>query len=136
MSSAMMKAQQALGAAPDASPMVVMEAIQRISLELEEVTRELAEWIQIEADSRISYTREFERALVELVGNYEGQRLPGEEVRRALVHQQLSDDLIGHWLTAKTKLRQLEATSSGLSKSLSGLQSLLRTLRDEVSTYA
>jgi hypothetical protein len=116
-------------------PASVMAAVDSGARQLDSAGRALGKAIKNLSEAEAEYERHFEEALIGLVHRYKenGERLPGEDLRRALAHQNLAPDTYAKYLSAKAEVRALEAWVRTLQAATSARQSLLSTLRAEAT---
>lgn len=57
-----------------------------------------------------------------------GERLPAEDIRRALAHQEISNEIYAEFLTTKATKEALQTRYRALSAAVSARQSLLKAL--------
>jgi hypothetical protein len=117
----------------DLSPIVVMEAINHDCRLLDRLGRELADAIRDQATVERDYELAIERVKLELFDEYKSrkERLPAEDMRRALAHQRVNPDLYGRFLMARANANALKAHARTVEAALSGRQTLLGVLRAE-----
>jgi hypothetical protein len=124
-------------AAPDSAasgdPMAVALQIERISTVLGKVAAELGSVTDRLADAEILYEDAFEAELEVVREEYEAdeKRLPGEDVRRALIHKRIDRELYRDVKRLTGRQQALEKFGRLKSNELNGLQSELSMLRAE-----
>lgn len=84
------------------------------------------------------YEAAFEAALITIydASVKNGARMPAEDVRKAMAHQQIPSKLYGDFLATKAELDALRAWTRATEAALSARQSLLSTLRAELQVAA
>jgi hypothetical protein len=113
-------------------PAAVQIEIDRLCRALDAAGRELGTRIGELSDAELRYGDLFEDALVQLVEDLDGSRLPGEDVRRALIHR--SPEIREAWHTLRRLARRIEALEKWSRKceaELVGRESQLRSLAHE-----
>ena len=122
----------------DLDPVSVLAGIDRNTAELDAAGRELGRVIDALGKAELAYGDAFEDAMVQLVEDYEGKRLPGEDVRRALIHKDKPDVRALYHAVRKLERRKdaVESWGRKVEKALSGRQSIMNGLKAEQSAPA
>jgi len=106
--------------------------IDRLCRAIGRVADELGGLIVSLGNAEIAYGDSFEDGLVQLVEDLDGSRLPGEDVRRALIHR--TPAVREQWHEVRRLTRRIEALEKWSRKAeseLTGRESQLRSLRAE-----
>lgn len=108
----------------------LMSDVDRMSTEAAEMADRLADATRHAANSEQAYEREYERQVISIYheAKRSGERMPAEDVRRAVAHEQVDDAIYATHLLAKAEVAALEKKARLLSTALSGKQSLLRAM--------
>jgi hypothetical protein len=117
---------------PITSPAELQAEIDRLCRAIGKVADELGGLIVSLGNAEIAYGDSFEEGLVQLVEDLNGTRLPGEDVRRALIHR--SPGVREQWHEVRRLTRRIEALSTWARKAeseLTGRESQLRSLAVE-----
>ena len=114
-------------------PAALLAAIDADCAALDKAGKALGEIITDLGDAEIRYGDRYDEEIALLVEEYEGKRLPGEDVRRAVVHRRCPDVREMHREVRRLERRKeaLEAWGRKTEKALSGRQSELSFLRAE-----
>lgn len=109
-------------------PIGTMQAVEAGAAELEKVTDQLAEAIRNAALAEAAYESAFEKALLGVYHRAKdsGERMPAEDVRKAIAHDEVEDGIYAAHLMAKANLAALDKRFKGLSATVNARQSLLR----------
>ena len=111
--------------------------------ELGEEMRELSEAAEAFGQARRTlarcetiYERRMTEKLIELQSEYResGERLPGEEMRKAICHSRLTDDERATLLIAEAEVAALDKFIRVKTTVISGIQSELSFMRTEFAT--
>lgn len=111
--------------------------------ELSEEMRELSDAAEAFGRARRSlarcetiYERRMTEKLIELQAEYResGERLPGEEMRKAICHSRLTDDERSNLLIAEAEVAALDKFIRVKTTVISGIQSELSFMRTEFAT--
>ena len=118
--------------AADRPPAVVLGQMSEVMRELSRDAGEYSRALTENAAHKAAYEREKAKALTVLVHDYKssGERVPGEDVRSALVAGEL-DEWYSPLLESTARVTALKASLDVKKALLMGLQSELRVLRDE-----
>jgi hypothetical protein len=121
-----------------ASPGDLMVAIERDARALDNAGRELAKAIQKQGDLEMRYERARQEALIKILHDSleAKERVPAEDLRGALAHQQIPIDVYEGFLAGKARVDALKAWSRATEHSLSARQSLLNALKAELRAGA
>ena len=117
-------------------PVALIGALQELTGSLDKASRTLYK-LQLDYDETAErYDDAFNDRLVALLSKYEDEekRLPGEDVRNALVTKQLRDtepELFGHYRRLKAELDRGERRCKRIEKAISSYQSQLSYLKTE-----
>lgn len=84
--------------------------------------------------AEIAYEKAIAGAIIVLTDKYkrDGERLPAEDVRKALAHNAIDDEVWSKYLEAKAKADSMERMFQVHRSVLSGLQSELNIMREEL----
>lgn len=118
--------------ATDRPPAVVLQQMSQVMGELSADAVAYQQALTQNAAHKAAYEREKAKALTVLVHDYKvsGERVPGEDVRSALVAAEL-DQWYSPLLESTARVTALKASLDVKKALLMGLQSELRVLRDE-----
>ena len=113
-------------------PIEIQAEIDRLCRALGQAADELGAKIVELGNAEIAYGDLFDDALVQLYEDLNGQRLPGEDVRRALIHrnQEIRDSFHRMRMVAR-RVEAVEKWSRKCEAELTGRESQLRSLRGE-----
>lgn len=116
----------------DASPGPIMAEVVASARLLDETGRELREAIEDEAEARLQYDRQVERAKLEVYHEAKkmGERPPAEDIRTAIAHGK-AEDAYARQLRAKARVESLKALQASIRASTSARQTLLSMLKAE-----
>lgn len=94
----------------DTSPGPIMAEVVESARLLDETGKELRDAIEQEAEARLQYDREVERAKLEVYHEAKkmGERPPAEDIRTAIAHGK-AEDAYARQLRAKAKVESLKA---------------------------
>ena len=118
--------------APITEVLQIQDEIDRLCRALDKVGQELGVRIVELGNAEIAYGDSFDDALVQLYEDLNGTRLPGEDVRRALIHR--TPAIREQWHEVRRLQRRIEALEKWSRKAeaeLTGRESQLRSLRAE-----
>lgn len=115
------------------NPADLLTAIDTDAKRLDEATKKLAEAITDLSDRQADYDAEKNKAMLTVLHEYEGkgERLPAEDVRAALVAQQVDSLVYKQWLAAKATVDAGKAWCRSRETIISARQTLLKTLTVE-----
>jgi hypothetical protein len=124
---------------PDSDGLAVINSPAELQLEIDRLcrgldagARELGIRISELADAELSYGDIRDEALVQLFEDLDGKRLPGEDIRRALIHRSPDVRERHHAMRRlERRVEALEKWSRKVEKELSGRQSQLNSLLSE-----
>lgn len=102
---------------------------------LDRIGRELSDALQAFAITEREYTTAVEQEKLRIFHGHreKGERLPAEDLRDALAHQQIDSALYGRWLNGRAEINALRAHARAVEHSLSGRQSLLAAMKAEMA---
>ncbi len=111
-----------------------MEAISDDAGSLDAASKALYAAITRRAEATNAYQGAMEAALIEIRDEFaaKGERLPAEDLRTALAHQRIERKVYADYLTAQAQVEAMKARTRAISDAMSGRQSLLAALRDEL----
>ena len=114
-------------------PASVMASIDADARALDVAGRELGAAIKVLQGRELAYEEVHQKTLLAIYHEHKesGERLPAEELRRALAHQRMDRHIYAHFLEAKAQVNALQAYIGTLKASVSARQSLLSALRTE-----
>ena len=116
------------------SPHELMAQIEADARSLDAGGRQLAKAIQ----QAVQVSRDYERAMQsELITIYDaakrsGERMPAEDVRRAMAHKAVDHNVYAQFLIKQAEIEALKAWTRTTMAALSAKQSLLAAMRDEL----
>jgi hypothetical protein len=121
-----------------ASPYELMAQIDRDARALDQGGRQLAKAIQDLAKVEVNYQREYEKELISIYHGAKetGDRMPAEDIRRALAHRKIDHAVYGAFLTKTAEVEALKSWTRTVAGALSARQSLLAALRAELQAAA
>lgn len=116
------------------SPYELMSAIEADARGLDAGGRQLAKAIKQLGDLERDYEKAVQDALITLYHDAKerGDRLPAEDIRKALSHRQVPAPVYGAFLAKKAEVDALKAWTRTVESSLSARQSLLNALKAEL----
>ena len=113
-------------------PALIQQEIDRLCRSLGAAATELGTKIEELGQAELAYGDAFEDGLVQLVEDHDGARLPGEDVRRALIHK--TAGVRERWHVVRKLQRRVEAVekwSRKVEAELVGRESQLRSMLGE-----
>lgn len=115
-------------------PITLMGQIDVDCAELDQIGKDLDTVLEALELAEASYEETFEAELAVLAEEHETKgRLPGEEVRRAIIHKRIDRGLYREVKRLSSLAKRLEARGRRIEKTLSGRQSELSFLKSEGS---
>lgn len=112
------------------SPGAVMAFLDQAAVDLDRLGKEL-ESAHIElGDAETEYEDKLDEALLQIVEDYEGRRLPGEDVRLAMARRRMDFDIYVRFRKAKRRVEGIEKHCRKLETAVSARQSTLKGLRE------
>lgn len=98
---------------------------------IDQAASEHAEALTAEAYAEAAYDREFESQVLTIYheAKRNGERLPAEDVRKAIAHDQMDDELYANHLMTKAQAAATEKTLRAVLARVSAKQSVLRALQ-------
>lgn len=120
------------------SPHELMSAIDAAARSLDAGGRRLAQAIQKLSTHEQNYEKARQDALITIYHDAKesGQRMPAEDVRQALAHRQVPNEVYGAFLAAKAEVDALKAWCRVTEASLSARQTLLNVMKAELRAAA
>jgi len=116
----------------DLDPVSVMRGMDRNGAELDAAGRALGALLDRLGEAEIAYGDLLDDAVAQLVEDFDGKRLPGEDVRRALAHKQPAIREAWHTLRRLERRKDaLEAWGRKVEHAMSGRQSIAKLLSAE-----
>lgn len=112
-------------------PVTIMAAIDADLEALDRIGRELDITLIQYHEADEVYDEAYEEELALLVEEYGDKRLPGEDVRKALIHKRLDPEIVRNRRRLERRVQRLTQEGRRHEKTLSGLQSELGFLRAE-----
>jgi hypothetical protein len=111
-------------------PPQILAEVEAGAAEIEKLTDQLAEAIRADAEAEIAYDEQFEKALLGIYHRAKdsGERMPAEDVRKAVAHDEVDDGIYGAHLMARANLNALDKKLKGCLAATSARQSLLRAM--------
>jgi DNA-binding transcriptional regulator YiaG len=115
-----------------------MSAIDADARSLDAAGRRLAQAIQKLSGLEMQYEQAVQEQLVTLhhESKESGERLPAEDIRRALAHRKVSREVYGAYLASRAEVDALRAWCRATEASLSAKQSLLNAMKAELRAVA
>jgi hypothetical protein len=111
-----------------------MAAIEADAHSLDSGGRELATAIKRAVDVTQRYEIAFESELIKIydTAKRSGERMPAEDVRKAMAHASVDHSVYARFLTSQAEIEALKAWTKTTAAALSARQTLLNVLRDEL----
>jgi hypothetical protein len=105
-----------------------MQAVEEGASKLAALSDQLAEAIRVAAIAETAYEGAFEKELLRIYHDAKraGERIPAEDVRKALAHEAVDDGVYAAHLMARANLAATDKQMRGLSAAVSARQSLLK----------
>lgn len=121
------------GTTPD--PHTVMAFLDSAAGELDTLGKLLEEAHIALGDAETVYEEALDTALLEIVEEHDGKRLPGEDVRLAMARKRIDFALYSTFKKAKRRVEGLNLHSRKLETAISARQSTLKSLREETNLH-
>ena len=120
----------------DRTPAMLLSELGTEMRELQDSADSFSKARRILARCQYKYEQKMAERLIEIKDEYanSGERLPGEEMRRAICHSRMSDDERSNLLMSEAEVDALEKMIRVRTAVVSALQSELSFLRTEFST--
>jgi hypothetical protein len=117
------------------NPPTLLAKLDADAAALDVAGKELAHAIGDAAKAAANYERAMQSALLELRDEHakSGERMPAEDLRRAMAHQRIDRKLYGEHLTAQARVEGGKAYLRALTAAVSARQSVLSALRAEAA---
>ena len=118
---------------PERTPARLLDELATEMRELSEAAESFSQARRTLARCQYTYERQMAEQLINLQDEYReaGERLPGEEMRRAICHSRMSDDERSNLLMSEAEVDALEKIIRVKTSVVSALQSELSFLRTE-----
>lgn len=109
-------------------PLTVMRAVEDGAEKLTKLSDQMAQAIRDAAECETAYESAFEKELLRIYhdSRQRGERMPAEDVRRALAHEAVEDGVYAAFLMSKANLAATDKQMKALSAAVSARQSLLK----------
>jgi hypothetical protein len=119
----------------DRLPAHVLTDIQVVRGELRALGAQYTAARQALVRAEIAYEKAIAGAIIVLTSEYKksGERLPAEDVRKALAHNAIDDEVWSTYLSTKAQVDSMEKLFKVHQSVLSGLQSELQMMKQELS---
>src|SRR4051812_11962991 len=103
----------------------LMNAVEDGAERLEKASDKLYKAIKDAGEAERAYEQRFEQELLTIyhAAKRAGERMPAEDVRRAIAHENVDDGIYAAHLMAKAELAALEKLFRGVEKAVSARQS-------------
>jgi len=110
------------------SPGPLMDAVEKGAGRLEKASDDLYRAVKAAQQAEHAYEQQFEKELLTIYNDSQrkGERMPAEDVRRAIAHKNVDDKVYAQHLLAKAELAAQEKLFKGIEKAVSARQSVLR----------
>ena len=120
------------------SPGAVIAAIDEDARNLDTASKELYKAITKKADAERAYEQALRTQLITIFDESKsaGERMPAEDVRKALAHRKIDNKLWADYIVAVAKVEAMTARTRAITAAMNGRQSLLAALRDELRAAA
>lgn len=111
-------------------PGALMNAVEDGASRLEAASDALYAAVKEAGEAERAYEQAFEQELLRIYhdSRRNGERMPAEDVRKALAHENVDDGVYAAHLMAKAELAAQEKLFRGIEKAVSARQSVLRAL--------
>ena len=118
-----------------ADPISCMEKLDQYAIELEELSRKLAQLERTLEPVEDEYTAFVDHFDLGLWARHEadGAKLPPAAMRLKLAHQAMAPDLLGRYVALVHSRKRMQARIDSLCKAISAQQSILKALRGEMA---
>lgn len=84
------------------------------------------------AKAEAEFRRAFDTEIVKIkIDADKGERMPAEDVRKALAHDRVDEQLYLDFVQTAAKAEAMKARARGIESAMTGRQSVLRTLSEE-----
>lgn len=116
------------------SPSEVIEFLNVAATELDSLGKQLEEahiWL---GDAESEYEEKLDEALLIVVEEYDGKRLPGEDVRLALARRKMDFNVYSRYRKAKRLVEGLTLHARKLETAVGARQSTLKGIRETMAT--
>lgn len=120
------------------APAQVMAAINTDAANLDTASKELFRAIEERGEAQAAYDHALNAELIRIRDEAHrlGERLPAEDLRKAIAHGKIDRSVYADFLTATAKVEAMKARTRAISDAMSGRQSLLAAMRDEARAAA
>lgn len=112
------------------SPAQIIEFLNVAATELDDLGKQLENAHILLGDAESEYEEKLDEALLLVVEEHEGKRLPGEDVRLALARKKMDFEVYVRYRKAKRLVEGLRLHSRKLESAVGARQSTLKSLRE------
>lgn len=123
---------------PLPSPGAVIKEINADAASLDTASKTLYKAITEKAQAEDAYKRALNVELIKIFNDFKkrGERMPAEDIRTALAHEEIDDQTYTDYIVAVAEVDAMTARARAITSAMSGRQSLLAALRDELRAAA
>lgn len=116
--------------APLPSPAAVIAFLDEAASELDKLGKELEAAHLLLGEAEAEYEEKKDIALIDILAEYEGRRLPGEDVRLALAHKRMDFSVYVRYKKAKRLVEGINSNVRRRETAVNARQSTLKALRE------
>lgn len=119
-----------VGTGPNFDPGALISAVEEGSARLEAAADQLHNAVVKYERAEADYERALQMQLIVIYhrAKESGERMPAEDVRNALAHQAINNEIYAEYLSAKAEKEALQVRYRALQASVSARQSVLKAL--------
>lgn len=116
------------------APAKIIAAIDQDAASLDEASKLLYSAILERSEATRSYEMAMGKALIALRDEYKqsGERMPAEDLRKAIAHSRIPDKTYATYLTSTAKVDAMTARTRAITAAMNGRQSVLSALKEEL----
>lgn len=115
---------------PLPSPSQILAFLDQAATDLDSLGKRLENAHLLFGEAEAEYEEKRDEALIEILNEYEGRRLPGEDVRLALAHKRMDFSVYVRFKKAKRLVEGINARVRRLETAVNARQSSLKALRE------